>query len=542
MKNDLQWANLFTNYCGLGGKGPVINEIDALCKEHDEHYTELIGKGKNPYTSHNEADEIFINKIKCLLKKNGNPINQLVGNVANAYFKAKKAMKIRGQKRKETEGECKHCEESEYCDIHDNLYSSLYKKHKRGQSSSEDSSISNYSLGSMRDSSMMEQQGHGSPHDTAEKEPGTEQAIEKIGHVWKRFPNHETAELKWIYTQIMGGIATANQNKNLNPLFSQRDQQSQRDGTTSGTYVTAAAEIAGVASEDASISHPTLMQFRMTSPYDIVNKSGTNIATSSNSQPYWLGLFDSKYQFYHTLKAKWKLSFTIGTQQGLTNAQDFSFYVYWKYTSFDNPPTSYVIDTSGTTGLSTTQYCTPDDYDRMRGWNKIHICANTTHNVTKVITGEYETGQCQMDVKMLQDTVHANAGTLSAATSEGWTPVQSTVAFPENLSVIIVQDNAVALANANPAIGIRAEIDYLIQFRDLNAYYKFPTQSYTMGGALDERQYFYRGTTNNLLTQSQVATTNVNVGYTAATTGVAGLPATVNLKTLQGSYLDGTFN
>ena len=151
----------------------------------------------------------------------------------------------------------------------------------------------------------------------------------------------------------------------------------------------------------------------MTSPYNIVRSDTNNL-----SQPQWLGLFDSKYQYYHVLKAAWNMAFTIGfngVQQQTapsneTVQQFYSFYVYWKYTNYDDPPTQFSVDLTGkTTYGTTTQDLTPDDYDRMRGWNKIWVQAKNTKAVRRVIAGHYETGQCQMDVKMISDPNHAGA-------------------------------------------------------------------------------------------------------------------------------------
>lgn len=321
--------------------------------------------------------------------------------------------------------------------------------------------------------------------------PGIEGALEPIHHVWRRFPNVDTAMLKWIYTQMIGGNSA---NLAIRPSGSAWDQQRKRDIAVADTYANAQASLDTTA-VSSILNPPMLIQYRMTSPYNIVKSDSGNL-----SEPQWIGFFDSKYQYYHVAKAKWTLSFTLGFNDvaggsgvplGEDHQQYYAFYVYWKYTSEDDPPTSFAIDTTGKTSYNGSPLnCTPDDYDRMGGWNKIWIQGDNRRLTRKVITGQYETGQCRMDVKMINDPKHSGT-----ATAEGWTAVKSTVLFPENLSVILVQDHAFTnnLTAANVNIGIRSEIDYLVQFRDLQSKYKYPVQSAAIGGTFDDGQYFYRG-------------------------------------------------
>lgn len=306
----------------------------------------------------------------------------------------------------------------------------------------------------------MDEEGQvGNVADAEGAAPGLETGMDKLGPIWHRFPNTQAARLRWIYTQLLGG--TSGQNLIFAPSGSAYDQQAKRDVGSVNTYITAQQTI-DAATPTFNCQTPKLIQFRMTSPYSIV-KSDT--AQTNLSQPQWLGFFDSKYQYYHTVKAEWQLTFSIGLNNvDVTAAQQFyGFYVYWKYTSYDDPPTQFTVDNTGkTTYIGTTLDLSPDDYDRMGGWNKIWIQAKNTKIVRRVITGHYVTGDCKMDVKMLTDGAHS-----ATSTAEGWTSTGSTTAFPENLSVILVQDNAMTVTGATVELGIRAEIDYTIQFRDL---------------------------------------------------------------------------
>lgn len=332
------------------------------------------------------------------------------------------------------------------------------------------------------------QQGHvGDGNEDDGGNPATETTLDPIRHIWTRFPNSQTARLKWIYTQLIGNNAN---NLVYAPSGSAWDQQAKRDVATANTY---AAAMGGIESAVPTIDMktPKLIKYRMTSPYSIV---ASDTAVTNLSEPEWIGYFDSMYQYYHVIKAHWTLSFTIGaagTTNNMTNP-NYRFYVYWKYTSYDDPPTQFTVDLTGkTTYDSVTQNLTPDDYDRMGGWNKILVCQNSTHDVTRVITGTYNHGDCGMDIKMVgTDTAHSSA----AATAEGWVTAKVVAPFPENLSVILVTDNAIEVATGVGAnIGIRSEIDYTIQFKDLVSKYKFPTQSQVIGGTQDIGQYFFRG-------------------------------------------------
>lgn len=58
---------LLSNYCGLGGLGKVQDEVDQICKEHDEDYETLRKKKINPYIHFNDADRAMIDKLEKIL-------------------------------------------------------------------------------------------------------------------------------------------------------------------------------------------------------------------------------------------------------------------------------------------------------------------------------------------------------------------------------------------------------------------------------------------------------------------------------------------
>lgn len=335
------------------------------------------------------------------------------------------------------------------------------------------------------------QQGHSGSGNTDEAgNPATETTLDPVREIWHKFPNSRTARLKWIYTQILG---YSTQNQIYAPSGSAWDQQLRRDVGSANTYNVAMGSIeAGVPTLNLKI--PQLIKYRMTSPYSIV---ASDTAQTNLSEPQWIGFFDSMYQYYHVLKASWKISFTIPAAGAVTintTNPNYRFYVYWKYANYDDPPTTYAIDTTGkTTAESTPLYLTPDDYDRMGGWNKILVAQNSTHDVTRVISGTYNHGDCGMDIKMMGVDGGSGHGS-AAATAEGWVSSKVVAPFPENLCVIIVADNAIICSSTSGInMGIRSEINYTVQFKDLQSKYKYPTEGTTLGATSDVGQYFYRG-------------------------------------------------
>ena len=244
----------------------------------------------------------------------------------------------------------------------------------------------------------------------------------------------------------------------------------------------------------------------MTSPYNILKTyTGIGLAgnTVGNSQPAWLEMFEGKYQFYHVNECDWRIDFNFGTPfwidnsvfKAFSNSQNMGYYIFWKYTSNDTPPTSFQVSNSnianiGTTdaqgrifqsvapltGGNVTQQCTPDDYFRMKGFHSKHVSLSATEPTHVSISGKYKFGQCKMDIKT-QD--HSTIGG-TALQTEGWLATGSTYLFPEDLTIIIVQDNAMmAQAGIYTPVGYRMNTEMLTEFRDLKSAFKFPTPANT---------------------------------------------------------------
>lgn len=339
---------------------------------------------------------------------------------------------------------------------------------------------------------------------------GAETQIDKPHDVWTRFPNHQWARLGWWYTNYISDIAGTVSQKPRN-AFDNPDYETTTDLLTTGggvrtqatgpsqLGVTGAAFIPYPSGHD--YKNPVMFQLRMTSPYNIMKTfAGQGLAGNQvgNSQPAWLEMFEGKYQFYHVNECDWRIDFNFGTpffygspSTNFTNQHDMGFYIFWKYTSNDTPPLSFpisnsqiantgAVDAQGnritnvnplTTG-SFTQNCTPDDYFRMKGFHSKHVSLNSIGPTHVSIAGKYKFGQCKMDIKQ-QD--HSTLGG-TALQTEGWLATGSTYLFPEDLTVIIVQDNAMNSApGVYTPVGFRMNTEMLTEFRDLRSAFKFPT-------------------------------------------------------------------
>lgn len=73
-----------TNYCGPGGDGPVLNELDAACKEHDDAYGK---QGYSSYLANQDADSVFLRRIAAI--KPGSRRERLTRAIAIGYFTGK---------------------------------------------------------------------------------------------------------------------------------------------------------------------------------------------------------------------------------------------------------------------------------------------------------------------------------------------------------------------------------------------------------------------------------------------------------------------
>lgn len=338
--------------------------------------------------------------------------------------------------------------------------------------------------------------------------------------IWTRFPNTATAKLKWIHSVILGGRVT-----NLSGFDAKRDifdtSQVNNSATAvaSGTNVTAAAagpqEDLAITGTTLDLTTPLLIQVRMTSLYNVLKNfdqategNSTGSGLTEYSEPQWLSFFDSKYTYYHVMKCDWHMEFTFWSNNS-TLPIIGGFYIIWRYTSQDDPPTQW--DTSGNLratdgwvntstrtivggvlGNTSTANLTIDDYERMGGWNIHHVTPSTVTLPVHHIKGSYEYGQCRMDMKTL---MAQDAHGLDTSV-EAWQQTRNVPGFMENLSVIILQDNIYAQTTSSRnavAMGVRMHATYTAQFKDLQSSYKYPTPALAQTQITDDRQFFWRG-------------------------------------------------
>ena len=342
---------------------------------------------------------------------------------------------------------------------------------------------------------------------------GIEGAESQVGaphDVWTRFPNHQWARLGWWYTNfisdISGTIADQRRNAFDDPNWETTTNLLTTGGgarvSPTGDDILGVDGISTTVPSGHDFKNPMMFQLRMTSPYNILKTyAGQGLVGNGigNSQPAWLEMFEGKYQFYHVNECDWRVDFNFGTPWTITggptysavsHVKDMGFYIFWKYTSNDVPPLSFPMgnnnyanggtpDTAGTkltgknvlSGGDFTQPCTPDDYFRMKGFHSKHVSLNQTHPTHVTISGTYKFGQCKMDIKQ-QD--HAPGSTVLQ--TEGWLATGSTYLFPEDLTIIIVQDNAsMAQKDMRTPVGYRMNTEMLTEFRDLRSAFKFPT-------------------------------------------------------------------
>lgn len=86
-------ANILTNFCGLGGAGIPINEIDTICKQHDEDYGKIMknaGSGgyKRAYFQYNWADNNMAIRLAKLVPKSTS--EKIVKKIATWFLHHKK--------------------------------------------------------------------------------------------------------------------------------------------------------------------------------------------------------------------------------------------------------------------------------------------------------------------------------------------------------------------------------------------------------------------------------------------------------------------
>lgn len=501
---------LFSNFCGPGGSGIPRHVTDYLCQIHDnsEEYKHILWA----YTHFNGADEEFLKGLADVIPESTE--EGIVKWGAENYFNLKKKFfpsdmtrstpRMAPGKRQSTSTD------EEWRDGGTKLTTnSMRHKQNAGYRDWEGNLLPDY-VSSLRQSLQnTPDTTQAIMSDDAPKGiEGAETQLSAVHDVWKRFPNSQWTKLGWWYTNYVADQINPTTAMQTRDAFDNPDAVTTTDllttgggalVTTSGAHQLGVTGIGGVNASGHDFKKPLLLQLRMTSPYNILktySASGlTNNNVVGNSQPAWLEMFEGKYQFYHVSECDWRVDFNFGTPfnvtSNFTNAHDIGYYIFWKYTSNDVPPTSYNIsnsnfanggtpDTAGikiagktvlTTG-SYTQFCTPDDYFRMKGFNSKHVSLSSTHPTHVTIAGKYKFGQCKMDIKQQDHT--ALGGT--ALQTEGWIQTGSTYLFPEDLTIIIVQDNAMnALTGIITPMGYRMNTEQLTEFRDLRSAFKFPT-------------------------------------------------------------------
>ena len=498
---------LFSNYCGPGGKGIPRHVTDTLCKLHDEseEYKHILWA----YSHFNGADEDFLKALGDVIPENTE--ERLVKWGAETYFNLKKRFfpdgmggtptMNRGKRKSDTtDEEYRRSGVQPPAKDRAMLQHGLYVDHNGDE-------IVNYT-------SSLRQSLENSPDSTqaimADDVPkgieGAESQLSKVHDVWTRFPNSQWAKLSWYYTNFVSDqiSTTAQQTRDgfddPSAIFA-TDLATTGGGArvpASGAHDMGVTGIGGVNQTGHDFKNPLMFQLRMTTPYNIMKTyAATGLAQTpvGLSQPAWLEMFEGKYQFYHVAETDWRMDFNFGIPwnnvSNFTNSHMVGFYIFWKYTSNDTPPLTFpvstaqiahtgAVDAAGNritginplTGGAFTQQCTPDDYFRMKGFHSKHVSLDNTRPTHVTISGKYKFGQCKMDIKQ-QD--HSTLGG-TALQTEGWIQTGSTYLFPEDLTVIIVQDNAMqSLAGVQTPVGYRLNTEMLTEFRDLRSGFKFPT-------------------------------------------------------------------
>lgn len=360
---------------------------------------------------------------------------------------------------------------------------------------------------------------------------GGEMSVEPMTNIWRGFSNTQNAALRWIYSNFLTTSAN-NAEQTAGYALGSEDATMPVDasGITSNTNIAGAGVNpsahtltnivnTGLPSltKGYDFSVPFLIQLRMTSPYDILKNFGGTVGSNTSvgaHRPIWLSKFDDKYTYYNVQKTKWSMHFnfassiTTGGSQ-VTGGQDVAIYVFWRYTCEDDPPTAWNYTTAEIANANVTNTAnglttvgvesamtggpyqislTPDDYMRMGHWSYKRVVLNSTKPTSCHIGGTYHFGQCKMDIK----TISTSDKNSNSVTAEEWAKTSNVPVFPENLSVIVVYDNATVPAKMFgktnedafllPA-GVRMETENYIQFKDLSTPYKYPTPAYCITGS-----------------------------------------------------------
>ena len=323
-------------------------------------------------------------------------------------------------------------------------------------------------------------------------------------HQWRGFPNEARAALKWMAVYPLDST-----NYNSLPPYDAYDQPGYKtatalDSTTGGAF--SISNVRGITNYYGGydFNTPALLQYKMTTPYGCVKQFPH--VTNQTALPNWIGLFDSKYQYYHVQQAKWDIHINFGQPSNNGAAiqfpQNMKYHVFYRYTGQDDPPVTYgiyagtSINREAAPSMSSTQIgitsnlsnaatitMTQDDYFRMGHWNHKSVTLNSTQSAELHISGVYEFGHCDMDVKTMLTT--DKNGAQANPTTEGWQLVGNQPNFPENLSIIIVQDSGYCpqpyIAGSSGVLTpctVTQHIEYDINFKDLQVQYKYPTPGY----------------------------------------------------------------
>lgn len=365
--------------------------------------------------------------------------------------------------------------------------------------------------------------------------------IHAEGPIWTHFPNTQKSRLRYRATIYQNDQAAWV--GNLIP-FGAAVQTATSLLTTGGgnpTGDTSSSMAAGsTLANGYDFYNPWLLQVRMTSPYNIVKSIGDTTQTGMIGEPTWISFFDNMYQYYVCNETDWGVTLSFGWPRSGSNSggnatstiagepQFHKLKIFYRYTAQDDPPLIWSYSTARearvgawsdnqSTGGATSQLVadtatatsvTPsgsspyplssDDYERMGGWHMKEVSFSTT-NATRVhLGGKYKFGQCKMDIKTV--ALKDAHGTNTTPTVEGMSLSRTTPAFPELLSMIIVNDVA-STANAGVFVPMSCQIDtnQQVDWCDLRANFKFPTPNCCNVAASEytNEQYFMRGAANN---------------------------------------------
>jgi hypothetical protein len=353
---------------------------------------------------------------------------------------------------------------------------------------------------------------------------GGEPQAKKPRYIWTHFPNTETAKLRWIHTKFIG---------DPNPPISRKPFGSTQQTTASvindtGNGGNWSSNSAGLFRSNAldypghDFAVPYHIQLKMTTPYGIVKKMHQESIVGF-SQPTWLEYFDSKYTYYHVIETQWKATFNFAVNANINESGNTSsllppvmgFFIFWKYTNHDDPPMVWTrenttiatanpvgagekiltVATNPVDGGSQVVNYTADDFLRQGNWHHKHIMLKSFEPNSITLGATYKYGQCKMDIKTLVAEV---AGASATPSAEGWNEIGTQPHFPENLNIVIVQDNATLNGTFETIIGARFETEQIIQFKDLRRVYKFPdpgmTKQNASGAYLNtDAAFFMRG-------------------------------------------------